>query len=79
MIKRIKQFNYKDAINKNLPIGSGRIESGHRSVIQKRLKKPGGWWLRKNAQAMAALCVLRSNGNYQNYWSAFKVSDMSVN
>ena len=31
------QFNYKKAIEKELDIGSGAIESGHRHVIQKRL------------------------------------------
>jgi len=30
------QLNYQDALNKNLPIGSGEIESAHRYVVQKR-------------------------------------------
>ena len=43
IIRRLNQFNYKEAINEGLPIGSGRVESGHRNVIQKRLKVPGAW------------------------------------
>lgn len=37
------QFEYKTAKEKGLPIGSGKVESSHRSLIQKRLKKPGTW------------------------------------
>jgi len=41
---RLDQLDYQGAPEKGLPIGSGEIESGHRSVIQDRLKIPGAWW-----------------------------------
>ena len=44
MKNRPGQFEYKTAIDQQLPIGSGKIESAHRSLIQKRLKLPGAWW-----------------------------------
>jgi hypothetical protein len=62
------QFNYKAAIEKELDIGSGAIESGHRHVIQKRLKKSGTWWLRENAAIMADLRTVRINGNWEKLW-----------
>lgn len=68
MEKRMDQFNYKDALAQGLPIGSGEIESGHRSIIQKRVKTPGGWWLERNAQNMISLRVVRANGFWGNYW-----------
>ena len=40
---RTDQLDYKNAIEKGLPIGSGEIESAHRYVIQKRLKLSGAW------------------------------------
>ena len=43
------QFDYAEAKAKGLPIGSGKVESTHRSLIQRRLKIPGAWWLRENA------------------------------
>ncbi len=49
MIKRMKQFDYKGALERDLSIGSGEIEGAHKSVIQKRLKIPGGWWCEENA------------------------------
>lgn len=65
---RLDQFDYKTAIELNLPTGSGEIESGHRYIIQKRLKLAGAWWLKKNAHNMLALRVLRANGGWDKYW-----------
>ena len=41
---RLPHLDYKGALEKGLPIGSGEIESAHRYVIQQRLKLPGAWW-----------------------------------
>ncbi|MBC6477267.1 MAG: UPF0236 family protein [Hormoscilla sp. GUM202] len=65
---RLEYMNYKDAIDANLPIGSGKIESAHRYVIQKRLKLTGSWWTVENANDMLALRILRVNDDWQSYW-----------
>lgn len=65
---RRDQLDYQSALKAGLPIGSGEIESGHRHVIQQRLKISGAWWLEGNAQKMLALRVTRSNGEWQSYW-----------
>jgi len=65
---REEQFDYKGALEAGLPIGSGEIESGHRYVIQDRLKRPGAWWKPDNAQSMLALRVLRANDDWSLYW-----------
>jgi hypothetical protein len=62
------QFNYKVALEADLPIGSGRVESAHRYVIQDRLKIAGAWWKENNAQNMLALRTLRANSDWENYW-----------
>jgi hypothetical protein len=68
MIKRTHQLDYKNAIDNNLPIGSGEIESAHKYIIQKRVKIPGAWWLPKNADSMVALRVSRANKEWNHYW-----------
>jgi hypothetical protein len=68
MDKRRKYLNYKEALDAELPIGSGEIESGIRAVIQSRLKLPGAWWLAENADAMLALKTVRVNGFWEQYW-----------
>ena len=65
---RVGQLDYKGAIEKGLPIGSGEIESAHRYVIQKRLKLPGAWWKAANVEPMLALRVVRANDDWDDYW-----------
>jgi hypothetical protein len=65
---RLNYLDYQGAIAANLPIGSGEVESGHRSVIQARLKLSGAWWKEENAEAILALRTMRASGQWQSYW-----------
>jgi hypothetical protein len=65
---RENQLNYRDALAKELPIGSGEIESAHRYIAQQRLKQPGAWWLVDHAEHMLALRINRRNGDWAAYW-----------
>ena len=71
---RADQLNYKDALDKNLPIGSGMIESAHKHVIQGRLKLAGCAWAKRNANLMAQLSVVRSNGAWDSIWRNFRAT-----
>ena len=62
-------LDYPRAISLGLPIGSGMIESGHRHVLQARLKKAGTAWLPEHADQMANLRVLRANGHWLSLWT----------
>lgn len=53
-----------------LPIGSGLIESGHKHVLQARLKIPGAAWSIDNAEAMAQARALRANSKWNRYGQA---------
>jgi hypothetical protein len=66
---RREQLDYAGARAAGLPIGSGEIESGHRHVIQQRLKLAGGWWKQNNAEAMLGLRVARANQLWNSYWT----------
>jgi hypothetical protein len=61
-------LDYPRALRLGLPIGSGLIESGHKHVLQARLKK-GGAWLIGNAEIMANLRVLRANRQWLTLWN----------
>jgi hypothetical protein len=62
-------LDYKSALDQKLPIGSGLIESGHRHVLQARLKKAGTSWLPQTAEAMAQLRALRANHQWNALWN----------
>lgn len=69
LTNRTDCLDYPRALRLRLPIGSGMIESGHRHVLQARLKKAGAAWLITNADRIANLRVLRANGQWLSLWN----------
>jgi hypothetical protein len=69
LTNRTDCLDYPRALALGLPIGSGMIESGHRHVLQARLKKAGTAWLRDHADQIAHLRVLRSNNQWLSLWN----------
>lgn len=69
LTNRRNYLDYPRALQLGLPIGSGMIESGHRHVLQARLKKAGAAWLRDNADNIAHLRVLRANRQWEAFWN----------
>lgn len=70
--ERQNHLDYAAARHHKLPIGSGEIESGHRHVIQHRLKLAGAWWKEINLEPMLQLRVARANRHWAAYWSNAK-------
>ena len=66
---RLAALDYPRALALGLPIGSGMIESGHRHVLQARLKKAGTAWLPEHADQIAHLRVLRANNQWASFWN----------
>ena len=63
------QLDYQEVIERELPIGSGEVESAHRHLLQKRLKIPGAWWRLSRAEEMAQLRALRANDRWNEFWN----------
>jgi hypothetical protein len=72
LTQRREHLNYAGALALDLPIGSGEVESGHRHVIQKRLKLAGAWWKETNAEAMLTLRASRATGLWESYWQMLR-------
>ena len=72
LIGYVKRFcdsvNYNEYREKGYPIGSGEIESAHKSVPQKRLKIPGATWHPSSIDPMLALRVLRADDWWDDFW-----------
>lgn len=69
LTNRTDCLDYPRALKLGLPIGSGMIESGHRHVLQARLKKAGAAWLIEHADQIANLRVLRANRQWLTLWN----------
>lgn len=63
-------LDYAGAIARELPIGSGLIESGHKHVLHARLKGAGTAWLPAHANDLAQLRVVRANHHWDAFWPA---------
>lgn len=61
-------LNYGEFKAKGYPIGSGEIESTHRSIPQKRLKLPGASWHPSSINPMLSLRILRANDWWEDFW-----------
>ena len=76
LIGYVKRFcdsvNYNEYKEKGYPIGSGEIESAHKSVPQKRLKIPGATWHPSSIDPMLALRVLRADDWWEDFWTQRK-------
>ncbi|MEM1370468.1 MAG: ISKra4 family transposase [Cyanobacteria bacterium P01_H01_bin.15] len=68
MSNRPDHLDYQGAINAELPIGSGEIESAHRYVILDRLDIAGAWWTVEKAEHLMSMMALRENGGWDSYW-----------
>jgi hypothetical protein len=69
MENREGNLDYKTAKEKGLPIGSGEVESAHKSIIQKRLKLTGAWWKIEHAENVVNLRVMRANKLDSKFWT----------
>ena len=63
--ERMAYDAYREA---GLPLGSGTVESGARSVVQQRMKRPGRGWGRESGQAMLAGLSELHSGRFEQAW-----------
>lgn len=65
---RRAQIDYARFRRWGLPIGSGVVESGHKSVMQARLKGAGMHWARPSVNPMLALRCAVCNDRWAEVW-----------
>jgi hypothetical protein len=64
----VDRMNYGDMDARGMQIGSGAMESIHRSGSQVRLKRSGCHWTDQTAQAILNLRMLGLSGRWDEYW-----------
>ncbi|MGB4961053.1 MAG: UPF0236 family protein [Saprospiraceae bacterium] len=69
----VSRMEYPNYIKKGLLIGSGAIESAHRTVLQKRMKQSGQRWSKRGLRNIINLRVVKMSG----YWD--KIRDLIKN
>lgn len=70
--QRVDQRQYPTYQAQGWPIGSGRVESAHKVVMQARLKGAGLHWQRTNVNPMLALRTAVCNDRWAEAWGALR-------
>jgi hypothetical protein len=60
---------YTTYLAQGYQIGSGAMESLHRTGSQHRLKLPGASWLPHTSQAIFNIRMMRMAGNEEHFWN----------
>ncbi len=66
--ERRDMIGYRALSEAGWPIGSGCVESAHKTVLQARLKRSGMHWCLVGAQAMITLRLTLANGRWEEQW-----------
>jgi hypothetical protein len=69
---RRENLAYDQAIAKDLPLGSGMIESANKHLIQARMKIPGASWNLQTAENFVCARAMRANLQWEQYWEELK-------
>jgi hypothetical protein len=67
---RQAQMDYPAFRAAGWPVGSGATESGHKQVMQARLKGAGMHWARSHVNPLLALCLLECNARWDTEQSS---------
>ncbi len=70
--KRLSMIDYPHFRRRQIPIGSGNVESGHKVVMQQRMKQAGMRWAEANLNPMLALRVALCNQTWKTSWQAIE-------
>jgi hypothetical protein len=71
--KRLPMIDYPHFRRRQIPIGSGNVESGHKVVMQKRMKQAGMRWAEANLNPMLALRLSLCNQTWDSSWREIEV------
>ena len=58
------RMNYAEYVKQGFAIGSGAIESTHRTLMQSRMKQAGMHWKKKNVQSIASVKARYESGRW---------------
>lgn len=67
--KRLEMIDYPYFQDRGYPIGSGSVESGHKLVVQERMKGAGMRWAAHHVDPMLALRDLHGSDRWDEGWS----------
>lgn len=72
--KNKKRMSYSIFLKRGFLIGSGAIESAHRTVLQQRMKLSGQRWTKKGFQQIANIRAAKKSDNWNRIINLTKIA-----
>ena len=69
LLKNKAHMRYNEYLADGLPIGTGVIEGACRYLVKDRMEITGARWELENAEAVLKMRAIRTNGDFEEYWS----------
>lgn len=69
LLSKAPYLDYPAALSAGMPIATGVIEGACRHIVKDRMDITGARWGLHGAEAVLKLRALRTNGDWQDYWS----------
>lgn len=79
LLKFRSYLRYDENLERGLPIATGVIEGACRHLIKDRMDITGARWGLEGAEAVLKLRSLRSSGDFDEYWAAYKKRSLARN
>lgn len=73
-----ERMDYDQYRQRGFQIGSGAMESLHRTASQLRLKIPGARWLESTSQAIFNLRMMQIAGRWSEFWNQPDLTELLV-
>jgi hypothetical protein len=70
--RNASRMKYREYVEQGLLIGSGIVESGHRHVVQTRMKKAGQHWGERGGRQMARMRAAYRTAGPERFYSAIQ-------
>jgi len=65
----VNALEYARRLRRGLPIGSGMVEGGCKTIIGRRIKCNSARWLPDRAERLVSLCCLRYGSQWDRFWA----------
>ena len=69
------RMNYRRLRWRGFCIGSGAMESLHRTAVQSRIKLPGATWTAENSAAIFKLRMMKLAGRWEDFWGSIGMEE----
>lgn len=79
LLNQKEHLRYDQYLSKGYPIATGVIEGACRYLVKDRMERTGARWRLQGAEAILKMRALKTNGDFEQYWSFHQQQEQERN